>query len=85
MIGAVGLDEFDRCVLFSLGIKVVSGVRMSWSLIVEVYVNFNVFWEIVLLSPEDLCKLIVECVCLIGRHGGNNSVFQEFIGKPNLC
>jgi len=62
VVGAIGLDEFNRCVLFSLGIKVVSGVRMSWSLIVEVYVNFNVLWEIVLLSPEDLCKLVAECI-----------------------
>jgi len=85
MISAVGLNKFDRRVLFSLGIKVVSGVRMSWSLIVKVYVDFNVFWEIVLLSPEDLCKLVAECVCLNGRHGGNSSVFQELIGKPNLC
>jgi len=85
MVGTVGLDEFDRHVLFSLGIKVVSGIRMSWSLIVEVYVNFNVLWEIVLLSPEDLCKLVAECICLIGRHGGNSSVFQELVGKPNLC
>ena len=85
MVGAVGLDKFDRLVLFSLGIKVVSGVWMSWSLIVEVYVNFNVFWEIILLSPKDLCKLVTECVCLDGRHDGNSSVFQELVGKPNLC
>jgi len=85
MVGAVGLDEFDRHVLFSWGIKVVSCVRMSWSLIVEVYINFNMLWEIVLLSPEDLCKLVAKCVCLDGRHDGNNSVFQEFVGKPNLC
>ena len=85
MVGTVGLNEFDRRVLFSLGIKVVSGIGMSWSLIIKVYVNFNMLWEIILLSPEDLCKLIAECVCLGGRHGGNNSVFQEFIGKPNLC
>ena len=29
VIGVVGLDEFDRRVLFLWGIKVVSGVRMS--------------------------------------------------------
>jgi len=85
MVGSVGLDEFDRHVLSSWGIKVVSGIGMSWSLIIEVYVDFNVFWEIILLSPEDLCKLVAECVCLVGRHSGNNSVFQEFIEKPNLC
>jgi len=84
MVGTIGLDEFDRRVLFSLGIKVVSGIGMSWSLIVEVYVNFNMLWEIVLLSPEDLCKLVAECVCLGGRHNGNSSVFQELVGKPNL-
>jgi len=85
MVGAIGLDEFNRHVLFSLGIKVVSCIGMSWSLIVKVYVNFNVFWEIILLSPEDLCKFVTKCVCLIGRHGGNSSVFQELVGKPNLC
>ena len=59
--------------------------RSVTSLIVEVYVNFNMFWEIVLLSPEDLCELVTECVCLGGCHDGNSSVFQELIGKPNLC
>jgi len=29
MVGAVGLDEFNRRVLFSLGIKVVSSIGMS--------------------------------------------------------
>jgi len=85
IVGSVGLDEFDRRVLSSWVIKVISGVGMSWSLIVEVYIDFYVFWEIVLLSPEDLYKLVAEYVCLGGRHSGNNSVFQEFIGKPNLC
>ena len=85
MVGSVGLNEFDRRVLSSWGVKVISSVRMSWSLIVEVYINFNVLWEIVLLSPEDLYRLVAECVCLGGRHNGNNSVFQEFVGKPNLC
>jgi len=85
MVSSVGLDEFDRRMLSSWGVKVISGIGMSWSLIVEVYVNFNVFWEIVLLSPEDLCRLVAECVCLVGRHDGNSSVFQELVGKPNLC
>jgi len=85
MVSSVGLDEFDRHVLSSWGIKVVSGVGMSWSLIVEVYINFNVFWEIVLLSPEDLCRLVAKCVCLGGHHSSNSSVFQELVGKPNLC
>ena len=85
MVSSVGLNEFDRRVLSSWDIKVVSGIGMSWSLIVEVYVNFNVFWKIVLLSPEDLYRLVAEYVCLGGRHDGNNSVFQEFVGKPNLC
>jgi len=58
MIGVVDLDEFDRSLCGS--IKVVSGVRMSWSLIVEVNVCFDVCWEIVLLSPKDLYELIAE-------------------------
>jgi len=77
VIGVVGFNEFDRYVLFPWGIKVVSSVGMSWSLIVKVYVNFNMFWEIILLSPEDLCKLIAEYICLGGCHSGNSSVFQE--------
>jgi len=85
MVSSVGLNEFDRRVLSSLGVKVISGIGMSWSLIFKVYVNFNMFWEIILLSPEDLCRFVTECVCLVGRHSGNNSVFQEFVGKPNLC
>jgi len=35
---------------------------MFWSLIVKVYVDFDVFWEIVLLSPEDLYELVAECI-----------------------
>ena len=62
MVGAIGLNEFDRCMLFPLGIKVVSSVRMSWSLIIKVYVNFYVLWEIVLLSPEDLYELVAEYI-----------------------
>jgi len=85
MVGSVGLNEFDRRVLSSWGVKVISSIGMSWSLIIKVYVDFNVLWEIVLLSPEDWCRLIVEYVCLVGRHDGNSSVFQELIGKPNLC
>jgi len=73
VVGAVGFDEFDGLPEFS--IKVVSGVGMSWSLIVKMCVDFDVFWEIVLLSHEDCCELIAECVCLVGRHGGNSSVF----------
>jgi len=42
-------------------VKVISGVGMSWSLIFKVYVNFDMFWEIVLLSPEDLDKVVTEC------------------------
>ena len=66
-------------------IKVVSSVGMSWSLIIEISVDFNVCWEIVLLSPEDLCELVAESSVCLGRHSGNSSVFQELVGKPNLC
>ena len=83
MIGVVDLNEFDGS-LSVCCVKVISCVRMSWSLIFKVYVSCYVCWEIVLLSPEDLRKLAAECVCL-GRHDGNSSVFQELVGKPNLC
>ena len=62
MVGAISFDEFNQCMCFPWGIKVVSSVGMSWSLIVEVYINFNVLWEIILLSPEDLCELVVKCI-----------------------
>jgi len=84
VVGVVSLDKFDGSLCW--GIKVVSGVRMSWSLIVKVYVDFDMCWEIILLSPEDLDKVITECfICLGGCHSGNSSVFQELVGKPNLC
>jgi len=62
VVGAIGFDEFNGCMCFPWGIKVVSGVGMSWSLIVEVYVNFDMLWGIVLLSPEDLYELVVKCI-----------------------
>ena len=83
MVGVVDLDEFDGSFPVCC-VKEVSCVRVSWSLIFKVYVSCYVCWEIVLLSPEDLCELLAECICL-GRHGGNSSVFQELVGKPNLC
>jgi len=42
-------------------------------------------WEVVLLPPEDLCIVVAEGSILNGRHDGNSSVFQELVGKPNLC
>ena len=84
MIGVVDLDEFDGS-LSVYCVKVISCVRMSWSLIFKIYVFCYVCWEIVLLSPEDACKLFVKCFILDGRHDGNSSVFQELVGKPNLC
>jgi len=58
IVGVVSFDEFNRSLCG--GIKVVSGVRMSWSLIVKVNIFFDVCWEIVLLSPKDLCELVTE-------------------------
>ena len=63
----------------------ISGVRIVYSVVFEVCVFCDVCWEIVLLSPDDVCKLVVECSVLNGHHDDNNSVFQEFVGKPNLC
>ena len=85
MVGVVDLDEFDGSLPMCC-VKVISCVRMFWSLIFKIYIFCYVCWEIVLLSPEDLCELLVaESFVLNGRHGGSNSVFQEFVGKPNLC
>ena len=84
MIGVVDLDEFDGS-LSVCCVKEISCVRVSWSLIFEVYVSGNVCWEIVLLSPEDLYELVAESSVCLGRHDGNSSVFQELVGKPNLC
>jgi len=84
MVGVVDLDEFDGS--FSVCcVKVISCIRMSRSLIFKVYVSCYVCWEIVLLSPEDLCELVTESSVLNGHHFGNSSVFQELVGKPNLC
>jgi len=83
-VGVVSFDKFEGS-FASCGIKVISGVRMSCSLIFEVCINFDVRWEIVLLSPEDLYELVTELSVFLGRHCGNSSVFQELIGKPNLC
>jgi len=64
---------------------VISCVIIVYSVVFEVCVLCDVCWEIVLLSSDDACKLVVECSVLNGRHDDNNSVFQEFVGKPNLC
>ena len=63
----------------------ISGVRIVYTVVFEVCVLCDVCWEIVLLSSDDACKLVVECSVLSGRHDGNSSVFQELVGKPNLC
>ena len=84
MIGVVDLDEFNRS-LSVYCVKVISCARMSWSLIFKIYVSCYVCWEIVLLSPEDLCEFVTESSVCLGRHDGNSSVFQELVGKPNLC
>jgi len=84
MIGVVDLDEFDSSLPVCC-IEVISCVRMSWSLIFKIYVSCYVCWEIVLLSPEDSCELVAEYFVSNSRHDGNSSVFQELVGKPNLC
>ena len=84
VVGVVNLDEFDGS-LSVYCVKEVSCIRVSWSLIFEVYVLCDVCWEIILLSPEDLCEVSTEGFVCSGRHGGNSSVFQELVGKPNLC
>ena len=84
-IGVVCLDKFNGDGSSVWGVKVISGVKIVYSVVFEVCVLCDVCWEIVLLSPDDACKLVVECFVLNGRHDGNSSVFQELVGKPNLC
>jgi len=84
MVGVVDLNEFDGSLPVCC-VKVISCVRMSWSLIFKIYISCYMCWEIVLLSPEDLCELVIESSICLGRHDGNSSVFQELVGKPNLC
>jgi len=58
VVSHVCMDEFDGSLCWS--IKIVPGVWVFVSLIVEVGVCFDMCWEIVLLSPEDLYKLVIE-------------------------
>jgi len=44
-------DEFNSSVCFLWEVDVISGIFVSVSVIFEVCVTFDVFWEIVLLSP----------------------------------
>ena len=83
-VGVVSFDKFERS-FSSCSVKVIPGVGVFWSLVVKVNVLFDVCWEIVLLSPEDLYELVTESSVCLGRHDGNSSVFQELVGKPNLC
>jgi len=84
-VGVVCLNKFDRDGPSTWGVKVISGVEIVYSVVFKVCVLCDVCWEIVLLSSDDACKLVVECSVLNGRHDGNSSVFQELVGKPNLC
>ena len=69
-------DEFDCNVLLLWGIDVVPGVDWCGGFF-EVYLSFNVFWKVVLLTPGDWkmlggefllkldwCNRQGECVCL---------------------
>ena len=78
-ISFVCLDEFDRDGPSTWSVKVISGVRIVYSVVFKVCVLCDVCWEIVLLSPDDACKLVVEYSVLNGRHDGNSSVFQELV------
>jgi len=84
-IGIVCLNKFDRDGPSTWSVKVISGVKIVYSVVFKVCVLCDVCWEIVLLSPSDTCKFVVECSVLNGRHNGNSSVFQELVEKPNLC
>ena len=84
-ISFVCLDKFDRDGPSTWSVKVISSVRIVYSVVFKVCVFCDVCWEIILLSPNDSCKLVIKCSVLDGRHNGNSSVFQELVGKPNLC
>ena len=44
-------DEFNNSVCFLWEVDIISGISVSGSVVFEVCFAFDVFWEIVLLSP----------------------------------
>ena len=87
-VSIVGVDEFDRNVALFLRVDVISGIRVSVSLVFKVRLFCDVCWEIVLLSPvnsfvfvsefsdEDYCRQVCSGVVLC---------FKDVQGKPDLC
>jgi len=59
-VSVIDLDEFDRSMYVFGEVNVIPGVGVSLSLIFKVCVNFDMCWEIVLLSSKDLQVLVVK-------------------------
>jgi len=59
-VGVVGLDKFNRCVGFLWKIATVPSILVLVSVVFKVYISFDMCWEIVLLSPEDLYMFVTD-------------------------
>jgi len=76
-------DEFNSSMCFLWEVDVVSGISVSGSVIFEVCFAFDVFWEIVLLSPVYSLVLIESSDEYYCRQGvsGICPVFQGHLRK----
>ena len=88
VVGIIGVDKFDRNVALLFRVNVVSGVRISVSLVFKVCLFCDVYWEIVLLSPVNLFVFVSEFsdkdYCRQG-YSGIVLCFKDIRGKPDLC
>ena len=80
-------DEFNNSVCFLWKVNVVSGIFMSSSVVFEVCFAFDVYWEIVLLSPVNSFVLFKSSDKYYCRQGVTGVVlcFKDIRGKPDLC
>jgi len=59
-VGVIGLDKFDRHMGLLWKINVVPSVFVLVSVVFKVCISFDVYWKIILLSPEDLYVFITD-------------------------
>jgi len=80
-------DKFNSSVCFLWEVDVVSSIFMSRSVVFKVCFAFDVFWEIILLSPVDSLILIESSNEYYCRQGVASicPVFQGRLRKPELC
>jgi len=80
-------DKFNSSVCFIWEVDVVSSISMSGSMVFKVCFTFDVFWEIVLLSPVN-SLILIESSDKYYCHQGVTGVvlcFKDVQGKPDLC